>query len=208
MQPSNFSGLSLFILYWEAQLNSHVYSTITFKVKVDLVQRITWPVQIELPSHSLPGPCSIAFVWKLLKLRIPGVVQTTVVKICITLVKSEIFIPYHKNHQDFYKKQKNATPHFISKIFSKLFILLLQMIFLHKCNIPERYTFSFSKLIHLFCSFGVWQILFLLGRKRICSLNHQLSQKFVKFCYHNSLQVPNKNVLCNTVLQKVSIFYL
>lgn len=96
MQPSNFSGLSLFILCWEAPLNLHVYNTITFKEDVDLVQRITWPVHIELPSRSLLDPCSIVFIWKLLKLRILRVAQTTVVKMCITLIKSEISISYHK----------------------------------------------------------------------------------------------------------------
>lgn len=106
MQPSNFFGLPLSTLYWEAQLNLHVYSTITFKEEVDFVQRSTTCAN-ELPSHSLPDPCSVAFMWKLLKLGIPEVAQTTVVKMCIILIKSEkISIPYHKNTRTSIKSRK------------------------------------------------------------------------------------------------------
>lgn len=43
-------------------------------------------------------------------------------------------------------------------------------------------------------------------KKKNIFLDHHLSHQFVKFCYHVSLQVPNKDVQCNTRLQEVSTF--
>lgn len=128
---------------------------------------IIWPVQIELPSCSLPDLCFIAFVWKLLKPRIPQVEQITVVKMCIILIKSEISIPYHKNTRTSIKSRKMQLLILPPKSLKNYLFFYFKWCFFHKQNIPERYTFSFSKLVHLFCSFGIWQIAFLLGRERI-----------------------------------------
>lgn len=117
-------------------------------------------------SHS-----SVAFTQKLLKLRIPQVAQTTVLKMCITFIKSEkISIPNHKNSRISIKSQKKeVAPLFISKIFYKLIFFNFELFFfINRISLKDLLS-TFPKLFIYFAAMDSDRYTSCLERKEFVS---------------------------------------